>query len=205
MPHLSVKQSTETTTEMADAELVRLCQGQASTGRSQREQDSFRVLYRRYHQKVRSTLYQLCGMTLLDDLVQEVFLKAWQGLPKLRHPEYFATWLYRITWNVATDQRRRFAKQVTATLDPEQQDFMLVDWDAAWGGLTQLHYQDLVQQGLQSLSWEHRAVLVLHDLRDLPQKAVAEILGVPSGTVKSRLHHARRSLRQFLETQGVSL
>lgn len=200
MPQLSVEKSAE----ISDATLVCRCQG-LSTGGSLRDRESFRILYRRYHQKVRSTLYQLCGMTLLDDLVQDVFLKAWQGLPQLRNPEYFATWLYRITWNVATDQRRRFAKQMTSTLDCDQQDLFLVDWQGTQGDLTHLHYQDLVQQGLQSLSLEHRAVLVLHDLKDLPQREVAEVLGIPPGTVKSRLHHARRSLRQFLEAQGVSL
>jgi RNA polymerase sigma-70 factor (ECF subfamily) len=71
--------------------------------------------------------------------------------------------------------------------------------------LMQLHYQDLVQKGLQILSLEHRAVLVLHDLEDLPQKEVAEILAIPIGTVKSRLFNARKTIRKFLEKEGVSL
>ncbi|WP_041764215.1 sigma-70 family RNA polymerase sigma factor [[Leptolyngbya] sp. PCC 7376] len=168
------------------------------------DRQSFQMLYRRYQQKVRSTLYQLCGKTVLDDLVQEVFLKVWQGLPKLRNPEYFATWLYRICWNVATDQRRRFAKRQTTSLDGLSESSAQLTAPQS-GGLTSLHYKDVVQQGLQTLSLDQRAVLVLHDLKDLPQKDVAEILTVPVGTVKSRLHHARRSLRQFLESQGVQL
>ena len=71
--------------------------------------------------------------------------------------------------------------------------------------LMHLHYRDIVQRGLNSLSFEHRAVLVLHDLEDLPQKQVAEILNVPVGTVKSRLFHARNSLKKFLQQQGISL
>jgi RNA polymerase sigma-70 factor (ECF subfamily) len=66
-----------------------------------------------------------------------------------------------------------------------------------------LHYQDLVQRGLAQISLEHRAVLVLHDLEDVPQKEVAQILGIPVGTVKSRLFHARDAMRQFLQKQGV--
>lgn len=187
--------SAEQSTEISDTALVRQCQGG--------DRHSFRMLYQRYQQKVRSTLYQLCGKAVLDDLVQEVFLKVWQGLPKLRNPDYFATWLYRISWNVAIDQRRRFARQITNPVDIETQDHLMADQEEET--LTTLHYQELIQQGLQTLSLEHRAVLVLHDLKDLPQKEVAEVLGVPLGTVKSRLHHARRSLRQFLETQGVKL
>jgi RNA polymerase sigma factor (sigma-70 family) len=71
--------------------------------------------------------------------------------------------------------------------------------------IMQLHYQDLVRQGLESLSDDHRSVLVLHDLEELPQKEVAEILEIPIGTVKSRLFHARSGMRKFLEAAGVQV
>jgi RNA polymerase sigma factor (sigma-70 family) len=162
---------------------------------------SFRQLYRRHQPKVRSILYRLCGATHLDDLVQDVFLRAWKGLPKLKQPDLFATWLYRIAWNVATDQRREWAKgreqlqQLTHQASTYQPDV----------GLTHLHYQEIVKQGLEQLSFEHRTVLVLHDLEEMPQKEVAEILQIPLGTVKSRLFHARAGMREFLQQQGVQL
>ena len=194
-----VESETRVPTEL---ELVLLCQ--------QGNRDVFRLLYQRYQQRVRSTLYQLCGSSSLDDLVQEVFLKAWKGLPKLKTPKYFSTWLYRISWNVATDQRRKLARGQEKTSlnesvwEKEQlNNSKLVNSDSV-PDLMQLHYEDLVQRGLDSLSFEHRAVLVLHDLEDLPQKQVAEILNVPVGTVKSRLFHARDSLKKFLERQGIS-
>jgi RNA polymerase sigma-70 factor (ECF subfamily) len=166
------------------------------------DRGAFRHLYRRYEHKVRATLYQLCGSSLLDDLVQEVFLRVWKGLPKLKQRNTFSTWLYRITWNVATDQRESFAKQhsLEAKLSIPDRDRVVESSE-----LMNLHYQDLVQRGLDHLSFEHRAVLVLHDLEDVPQKEVAEILGVPVGTVKSRLFHARSAIRQFLQKQGVNL
>ena len=80
----------------SDNDLVRKC--------LQGDRQSFRQLYRRHQQRVRSTLYQLCGPSCLDDLVQEVFMRAWKGLPKLRQTCEFSTWLYRISWNVASDQ-----------------------------------------------------------------------------------------------------
>ncbi|MCU0515638.1 MAG: sigma-70 family RNA polymerase sigma factor [Oscillatoria sp. Prado101] len=165
------------------------------------DRQSFSELYRRYEHKVRSTLYQLCGPSSLDDLVQEVFLKAWKGLPKFRQASSFSTWLYRIAWNVAADHRRSQAVQrsglqhLTDTGTPH----------APAPDLMQMHYQDLVQRGLERLSFEHRSVMVLQDLEDLPQKQVAEILGLPVGTVKSRLFHARAALRQFLQLEGVEL
>ncbi|MFM2311142.1 MAG: group 4 sigma-70 polymerase sigma factor [Cyanobacteriota bacterium] len=200
----NAKTEAQSITELAtEQELIFLCQ--------QGDRDSFRLLYQHYQQRVRSTLYQLCGSELLDDLVQEVFLKAWKGLPKLKTPKYFSTWLYRISWNVATDQRRKLARaQEKTSLNGKTWEkeglntVKLTDTESA-PDLMQLHYQDLVQRGLNNLSFEHRAVLVLHDLEDLPQKQVAEVLNVPVGTVKSRLFHARNSLKQFLEQQGISL
>jgi len=173
----------------------------------QGDQQSFRILYQRHQQRVRSTLYQLCGSSLLDDLVQEVFLRAWKGLPKLRQTSQFSTWLYRISWNVACDQRRQFAqaRHEQLLLYDQQTLNKAVTVHQQASDLMHLHYQDLVQRGLRQLSFEHCAVLVLHDLEDVPQKEVAEILAIPVGTVKSRLFHARDKLRQFLQQQGVQL
>lgn len=168
---------------------------------------AFRLLYQRYQLRVRATLYQLCGAEMLDDLVQEVFLRVWKGLPKLRQAAYFSTWLYRISWNVATDRRRQFAKQqaeINSSKISDQgksiNDHLFRPQDSP--DLMQLHYQDLVQKGLQSLSLDHRAVIVLHDLEDLPQKEIAKILQLPPGTVKSRLHYARKAMKTFLQQEG---
>ncbi|MBR8826366.1 MAG: sigma-70 family RNA polymerase sigma factor [Gomphosphaeria aponina SAG 52.96 = DSM 107014] len=187
---------------ITDKELILLCQQCERERAPQEIRASFRQLYQRYQQRVRSTLYQLCGDRLLDDLVQEVFLRVWKGLPQLRQPAHFSTWLYRITWNVATDQRRKFAllREQEFTSPSSNTEESLENTN-----LTQLYYQELVQQGLQTLSFDHRVVLVLHDLEDLPQKQVANILNIPVGTVKSRIFHARSAMRKFLEQQGASL
>ena len=184
----------QNTSGVNDLELVNACR--------QGDTTSFVHLYRRYQQRVRSTLYQLCGSDMLEDLVQEVFLRVWKGLPKLRNASYFSTWLYRITWNVANDSRRQSARHSPiesgeaslGTAEAKPQDMP---------DLMQLHYQDLVQRGLQSLRLEHRAVLVLHDLEDIPQKEVAKILDLPLGTIKSRLFYARQAIRDFFIEQGV--
>jgi RNA polymerase sigma factor (sigma-70 family) len=165
------------------------------------DRQSFRLLYRRHQPRVRQILYQLCDLTMLDDLTQEVFLRAWRGLPKFRQSSQFSTWLYRIAWNVASDRRQTLAQdrsrlQTIAQSVATQHD----DPD-----IIQLHYRDLVRKGLSCLSEEHRAVLVLHDLEELPQKEVAEILEIPVGTVKSRLFHARSGMRKFLEASGVQI
>ena len=179
--------------EESDQDLVRQC----VKGDSQ----SFRQLYQRHQSRVRAILYQLCDPMALADLVQEVFLRAWKGLPKFRQSAQFSTWLYRIAWNVASDQRQIAAKgrtrlEALTHQAPTQQDAP---------DLMHLHYQDLVQRGLETLSFDHRSILVLHDLESVPQKEIAEILEIPVGTVKSRLFHARAAMRQFLYQEGVQL
>ena len=184
---------------LSESELVTLsCRG---------DSDSFRLLYQKYEVKVRSTLYQLCGSTMLEDLLQEVFLRAWKGLPKLKQAEYFSTWIYRICWNVATDYRRKLAKnkqKLGATPDLESVAWENTNYHSPNTDLMQLHYQDLVTRGLEHLNLSHRVVIVLHDLEDIPQKKIAQILEIPLGTVKSRLYHARNTLKKFLQQQGIS-
>ena len=191
----------ESSSELSDRQLVDLC----LRGNTQ----SFAKLYQRHQTRVRSTLYQLCGAEVLDDLVQEVFLRAWKGLSKFRQTAQFSTWLYRITWNVACDRRKSFAigrSRTVSTDDAQLQNIPDKAYDSISSpSLTSLHYQDLVQRGLEQLSHDHRTVVVLHDLEELPQKEVAEVLDIPVGTVKSRLFHARAALRQFLELQGVEV
>lgn len=169
------------------------------------DRTSFRWLYQRYQGRVRALLYKLCDPASLDDLVQEVFLRAWKGLPKFRQSSQFSTWLYRITWNVASDQRQQLAKGKSQLTQLSQQSGHagILQQDAP--DLMHLHYQDMVQRGLQTLSFEQRTVLVMHDLEDISQKEIAEILAIPLGTVKSRVFHARAAMRQFLQEQGVQL
>ncbi|MEY2979274.1 MAG: hypothetical protein RLZZ435_3413 [Cyanobacteriota bacterium] len=197
MTLVSMSQSSpfrENNRDPQDRDLVKSC--------LQGDRQSFRILYQRHHTVVRSTLYQLCGPTELDDLEQEVFLRAWKGLKGFRQSAQFSTWLYRITWNVASDRRHKLGQERSkqANFVPLAQDNSDQSSD-----LNHPHYQDMVQRGLAQLSEDHRSVLVLHDLQDLPQKEIAQVLGIPVGTVKSRLFHARSTLRQFFQQEGVQL
>ena len=188
----STPQSVDRRTErQVDEGLVQSC--------LQGDHRSFRALYQRHQGRVRSILFQLCGPSHLDDLVQEVFLRAWKGLPKFKRSAQFSTWLYRITWNVASDQRRRYA-QTRSQMQVLKSNNRAHHHDP---GMMQIHYHQILQQGLDQLSLDHRSVLVMHDLEQLPQKEIAQILEIPVGTVKSRLFHARGALRQYLEKEGI--
>ncbi|MCM1982012.1 sigma-70 family RNA polymerase sigma factor [Lyngbya confervoides] len=176
----------------SDAALIRACQ--------QGDPEAFRHLYRRHHSLVRATLFHLCDPSTLDDLVQEVFLKAWRGINTMRQEAKFSTWLYRIAYNVGADYRRSVAKHLS-----KQEKAMHSDAASEAPNWQSLHHQDLVQRGLAHLRPEHAMVLILSDLEELSQTDIAQTLEIPVGTVKSRLFHARAILRRFFEQEGVSL
>ncbi|KST67319.1 RNA polymerase subunit sigma [Mastigocoleus testarum BC008] len=187
------KSDDPTENRSADNYLVKQC--------LQGDTHSFRQLYRCYQQRVRSILYQLCAPDCLDDLVQEVFLRAWKGLPKFRQEAKFSTWLYRIATNVAYDRRHAATQTKTKLQNLSQQ----TPTHQQAPDLMELHYQDLVQRGLANLSFAYRTILVLHDLEQVPQREVAQILEIPLGTVKSRLFNARAAMRKYFQQQGVQL
>lgn len=176
----------------SDAALILACQ--------QGDRDAFRWLYQRHQQFVRITLQHLCDPTTLDDLVQEVFVRAWKGLGKMRQEAQFSTWLYRIAWNVGADYRRQKGQ-----LQHREVQLMREETDCSGPDWKILHYQDLVRRGLAYLKDEQAMVIILHDLQDLPQAEIAQVLNIPVGTVKSRLFHARTQLRRFFNHEGVSL
>ena len=76
---------------------------------SKRDEESFRALYRMYAPKARGTLSRMVGSSHLDDLVQEVFVRVWKGLSKIKDPQAFPAWFYRVVWNVAMDARKNAA------------------------------------------------------------------------------------------------
>lgn len=175
-----------------DGTLVQRCQAG--------DPEAFRGLYRRHQQRVRALLFHHCGEQHLDDLVQEVFLRAWKGIRRFRQSAQFSTWLYRIAWNVAQDQRRRFAQDRTqfntlTRLQSPHQD---------GPDVMTLHYQSLLKQAIHTLKPEHQTVLFLHDLEDWPQQQIAAVLKIPVGTVKSRLFYARAAVRKTLQDAGVN-
>jgi len=135
-----------------------------------------------------------------DDLVQETFLRAYASRSQFRSEASTSTWLYRIVTNLALNHLRRRARfrRVAALFRVESKTVQPpVDQDET---------KRAVQEALETLPLQQRAVVVLFDMEGLSAAQVSEILGVPEGTVRSRLHHARRHLRKRLSAYvlGVS-
>jgi len=179
------------TTTDSDAELIaRSLAGEA---------DAFRDLYRKHEKRVRSVMRNLCGDNALDDHVQDVFVRVWKYLNGFRHDSNFSTWLFRIAHNVAMDCRKAHATQRSGILEIASEQAVAAQYHE------KPENQELVKKMLESLSFEHRRVLVLVDLEEFSLQEVAAIAAIPLGTVKSRLHHARADARAFLQKQGWKL
>ena len=134
------------------------------------------------------------------DATQEAFLTAFRKLASFRGDAAFSTWLHRVTVNACYDLLRRSARApLTARAEdeprPEPGPPVPDHAEAAAGSVD-------VRRALLRLPPEHRAVLVLHDVQDLPYEEVAQALGIPVGTVKSRLHRARVALGRELRGEG---
>ena len=159
-------------------------------------------------QKYRQRLYRLAFNVLRDteeawDVAQEAFIRAWEGLPSFRRQSAFYTWLFRITMNVASDRARARAARGrafgTERVDEEQWDRELIDsGEAPDARAARAEERRRIERALDALPEHHRAIIMLSDLEGLSYREIAEVLGIPMGTVMSRLHHARKRLRAAL-------
>ncbi len=149
------------------------------------------------------------------DVVQEAFLKAYRSLDRFEGRSSFYTWFYRVVMNLCIDAKRR------------QPSGGMVEWDEAHaleapvgtgldavdpdrqreggpaGDLERAELREAVRRAIEALPDDARQTLLLREVDGLSYSEIAESLGVPKGTVMSRLHHARRRVRALLVEQGV--
>ncbi len=136
------------------------------------------------------------------DVVQEAFLNAYQSLRSFKGDSEFYTWLYRIAFNSAISQKRK--KRVAVSLDVVGVDGVIdpddpSDYVKPGAALQRSEDERILQNALNRLSHEHREVLILKEIEGLRYEEIAEVLGVPIGTIRSRLHRARLELRDLLQ------
>ena len=131
-----------------------------------------------------------------EDALQDALVIAWRDLPSLRDPDRFDYWLQRVLTNMCIEHarrdRRRYAKL----------EVLVVDDHAARDELAGVVDRDVVDRAFRRLKAEERAVLVLRYYLGYEPATIAEILGVPGGTIRSRLHHAHRAMRAAIEADA---
>jgi len=157
-------------------------------------------LVRRYQDRLYPTVLRLTGCAEdAQDLLQDTFFRAYRKLNRFHGESSFYTWIYRIAVNLALSGRRRrrplrsigedgFRSEPVA--DPRDCDPTLP--------LERIEREQIIQNALDALAPDHRAVVVMKEYDGLRYEEIAAVLNIPVGTVRSRLHRARCELRESL-------
>ena len=165
--------------------------------------ESFGLLVRKYQDRLFHTVFHVAGSREeAEDVVQEAFVQAFLKLSSFQRTSAFYTWLYRIAFNISISRRRRRKSETSIEQQREAAGIEpLDDGESADDRLLREERAALVAAALRQLSEEHRSILVLREMEGCCYETIAEILDLPVGTVRSRLHRARLQLRD--ELKGV--
>lgn len=161
---------------------------------------AFTELVREHDEGLRALAYRLLeDRDLMDDALQEAYVKAYRALPAFRGESSSATWLYRIAYNACVDELRRTRNVVPLERIEDRPDPAPPLPERTATG-------DSLARALSTLAHEDRAAVLLVDAQGFDYGSVGEVLGIPAGTVASRLHRARAQLRRVLsdDAQGAS-
>jgi len=174
----------------------------------QGDMTAFSLLVEKYQDRLFNATYRLCG-NYQDacELTQETFLRALRGIAGFRGEAKFYTWLFRIAVNLTRSHRRRAGRRRWRSLDQHDGTLELASQASRLCGndcpdpaelAEQAERNSKVTAALDRLAQQHRSVVVLRDVEGLNYQQIARIVGVPVGTVKSRVHRGRLSLRKYL-------
>ncbi|MBI2427436.1 MAG: sigma-70 family RNA polymerase sigma factor [Ignavibacteriales bacterium] len=164
------------------------------------EKGVFRHLVDRYQEKVRNLIFSIFNESdIVDDLAQEVFIKAYEGLNNFRFQSSFYTWLYRIAVNRSRDEmRRRKVRRfftfhsVESTTNLKLENLITTKFDDE-------NIKETIEQSLQKLPEKYRMPIILKDIDGFSYDEIAEALDCEVGTVKSRLSRGRAMLKELLK------
>jgi RNA polymerase sigma-70 factor, ECF subfamily len=166
-----------------------------------RAQDGDREAFAALVQLTSDRLYALAARILRDndlaeDALQGALIATWRQLPTLRDPDRFEAWVRKVLVHACyAEARRRRAWTANVRVLP-------VDGPAGPDDILSIDDRDALDRAFRRLSVEHRAIFVLHHHQGLPLVEIADTLGIPAGTARSRLHYATRVLRAAIEADA---
>ncbi len=161
---------------------------------------AFAMVVRHYDAGLRALAYRLLGdRQRMDDALQEAYVKAFRMLPAFRGDSAAGTWLYRIAYNACLDELRRSRRVVPL-------DSLREEPDPRPGVAEALSQRSTLADALAELAPQDRAAVLLVDAQGFDYQSAADVLGVPVGTIASRLNRARAALRRALgdHVQGAA-
>jgi RNA polymerase sigma-70 factor, ECF subfamily len=185
---------------LADYELVQ----SAVAGR----EASFEELVRRYQRPIAAYVYRMVGdYDSALDLTQEVFIKVYNSLTRYRSEFKFSTWIYKIAHNAAIDHLRRHAvreQTLSGSVEGDRREVMIESRRLTPEQESERKERRLeIESVVQLLQASYRELIVLRHSHDLSYDEIAEVTGLPLGTVKNRLFRAREAMRDLLVQRGI--
>ncbi len=166
------------------------------------DQNAFAQLVQQHQRRVFNLVFRMLQeYEETNEVTQETFLAAWQGLPSFRGDARFSTWLYRIAYNCALKQleQRKRDRALQAAVSSEQIIAQANSTNQIDAELEAHTRSEIVHEQLSHLPAKYRIVLVLRHLQDMTYEEMAEILTMPIGTIKTHLFRARNLLKERLE------
>ena len=165
------------------------------------DRDAFGELVRKYQDRLYNGIVQMLrNESEAEDTVQEAFILALTKLNTFRGKSGFYTWLYRIAYNVAVSRIRK--RKPTVSMDNAAAEVQLQLPSGQQSPDARILEDERARQlhaALGRLSEEHRIIVVLREMDEMDYSAISEVLDLPVGTVRSRLHRARLQLKEILE------
>jgi len=161
----------------------------------QGDRDAQRELFETFQATVYRLTVRMVGLTDAADVTQQVFLQLFRTIDQFRGESRFSTWLYRLTVNECLQhiRRRKPAAQFPVGLDIHER---------LPSHTVQIEQRDLLEQALEKLATDLRAIFLLREVEQLDYAQMADVLEIAEGTVASRLNRARRELRKHLVELG---
>ena len=165
--------------------------------------EAFGQLVCRYQDRLFNSMVRVTGCpTEAEDVVQDAFVQAFTKLDRFKRESQFFTWLYRIAFNTSVSRHRR--KKPSVSIERQREAIGADPVDTAPPVETALEREEQATQlesAIKQLPDDQRNILILRELEDQSYENIAEILNLPVGTVRSRLHRARKHLHDILKVQ----
>lgn len=160
--------------------------------------EAFKALVSRWHSRLRRHAWYLTqDWEAAGDIVQEAWLDIIRTIRRLKDPSSFRNWAYRIVGNKATDWVRRQQRQRTLWTEIAHQKKN--DGDSTAQEKNKSRVQSMMQKDIKALSASSQQILSMKYMDHMSIQEISQALGIPVGTVKSRLHHAREQLKQVIQ------
>lgn len=165
------------------------------------DEEAFEELVLRYQDRVFALVYRMTGdPDRVEDVAQEVFLRAFRALGSFRGGASFYTWLYRIAVNTSLNALRSRAKHRETSLEALDGTELGVDHVAGPDEAAAQHQVvERVKEAIGQLDEQYRVIVYLRDMEEMSYQEIAEVVELPVGTVKSRLFRARQHLKEMLK------